>query len=63
MLSPYRNAYEPMNGMRGHGFFVRIDMNSFNLKGISYLDMTVTLRNSQVRIGWSEDGVGWVRMI
>jgi hypothetical protein len=39
VLIPFRNTYEPKNGQRGHGMLTRIDMNSFNLDGISFVDM------------------------
>lgn len=44
-LSPFKNAYEPRNGQRGHGVFARVDMNDFSLNGISFLDLPVTTRN------------------
>jgi hypothetical protein len=44
-LVPYRNAYEPQNGQRGHGLAVRLNMNDFSPTGISILDMPSTTRN------------------
>lgn len=45
VLSPYRNSFEPVNGQRGHGYLARVDMNDFDISGITYLDLTVTPRN------------------
>eukprot|EP01038_Epipyxis_sp_PR26KG_P007496 gene7496-10213_t len=45
ILVPFRNAYEPTNGQRGHGVLTRLNMNDFSLKGIDYIDLTVTTRN------------------
>lgn len=43
-LVPFRNAYEPSNGQRGHGLLTRLDMNSFSLDGIIFLDLPTTTR-------------------
>jgi hypothetical protein len=43
-LVPSRNKYEPQNGNRGHGNFVRINMNEFNLKGVEFIDIPATTR-------------------
>ena len=32
-------------GQRGHGYLTRVDMNNFDIGGITYLDLTVTPRN------------------
>lgn len=32
-------------GQRGHGYLARVDMNDFDISGITYLDLTVTPRN------------------
>eukprot|EP00595_Chromulina_sp_UTEXLB2642_P003248 CAMPEP_0196763190 /NCGR_PEP_ID=MMETSP1095-20130614/3620_1 /TAXON_ID=96789 ORGANISM="Chromulina nebulosa, Strain UTEXLB2642" /NCGR_SAMPLE_ID=MMETSP1095 /ASSEMBLY_ACC=CAM_ASM_000446 /LENGTH=323 /DNA_ID=CAMNT_0042115883 /DNA_START=880 /DNA_END=1851 /DNA_ORIENTATION=+ len=44
-LVPYRNANILYNGQRGHGNFVQIDMNNFELSGVSGVDMTTLTRN------------------
>ena len=44
-LVPYRNRYLPSNGQRGHGNFVRLNMNQFNIYGVDYLDLSTTKRN------------------
>lgn len=44
LLSPYRNTHQPQIGQRGFGLFVRIDMNKFNLDGITILDLTTRIR-------------------
>ena len=44
-LVPYRNSYNPQIGQRGHGFVPRIDMNSFLIQGVQYLDVGSTSRN------------------
>jgi hypothetical protein len=44
ILVPFRNAYEPTNGQRGHGFLTRLNMNQFTSSGVDYLDLTVTTR-------------------
>ena len=46
-LSPYRNSHQPQIGQRGFGYFVRIDMNMFNLAGVDMVDMT-TLARAQI---------------
>mmetsp|Transcript_10360 Transcript_10360/g.15572 ORF Transcript_10360/g.15572 Transcript_10360/m.15572 type:complete len:395 (+) Transcript_10360:306-1490(+) len=43
-LVPFRNAYEPRNGQRGHGVLTRLDMNEFSTKGVDYSDVTVATR-------------------
>ena len=44
-LSPWRNVHEPINGMRGFGLVVRIDLNDFSIDGVKLLDMPSTIRN------------------
>lgn len=44
-LVPFRNAYEPQNGQRGHGNAVRLDMNSFGPSGVKFMDVSSTTRN------------------
>ncbi len=44
-LVPYRNAYEPSNGQRGHGMLTRLNMNDFSLSGVDFLDLTTAQRN------------------
>jgi hypothetical protein len=44
MMVPYRNTYEPKNGQRGHGMLTRVNMNSFNLDGISFVDISNVTR-------------------
>lgn len=44
-LVPYRNAYQPSNGQRGHGVLTRLNMNDFSPSGIDYLDLTSAQRN------------------
>jgi len=46
LLVPYRNAYEPQNGQRGHGNIVRLDMNQFHDldNGVEYMDLSTTIR-------------------
>jgi hypothetical protein len=36
-LVPYRNAFEPKIGQRGHGFVTRVDMNKFDVSGVNYM--------------------------
>ena len=43
-LVPNRNEHEPKNGQRGHGNFVRINMNNFKLDGVEYIDIPATTR-------------------
>jgi hypothetical protein len=43
-LVPFRNAYEPATGQRGHGYLVRIDMNSFNMEGVIFIDVSSAQR-------------------
>lgn len=43
-LCPYRNAYEPQNGQRGHGTLTRLDMNDFSLSGLDYIDLPTAER-------------------
>jgi len=44
-LVPFRNKVELFNGQRGHGNLVRIDMNNFDVGGISVLDLSTTTRS------------------
>lgn len=44
-LVPFRNAHVPSNGQRGHGYIVKVDMNNFELSGVTGLDLPVTTRN------------------
>jgi hypothetical protein len=44
-LVPYRNANILYNGQRGHGNIVKVDMNTFELGGVTALDLTQTTRN------------------
>lgn len=44
-LVPFRNAYEPTNGQRGHGMLTRLNMNDFSAGGVDFIDLTVTTRN------------------
>jgi hypothetical protein len=44
-LVPYRNSYVASNGQRGHGFVIRLNMNSFNQYGVEFMDTTTTTRN------------------
>lgn len=44
-LVPFRNENQLYNGQRGHGNFVKVDMNNFQLSGITGIDLTVTIRN------------------
>jgi len=46
ILVPYRNAYEPQNGQRGHGNVVRLNMNMFHDldNGIEYMDVSSVIR-------------------
>lgn len=41
---PYRNAYEPDNGQRGFGTVARLDMNVFDISGVSFVDMPSSRR-------------------
>lgn len=43
-LVPYRNAHEPQNGQRGHGNFVRVNMNDFSVSGVDGVDLSVVTR-------------------
>ena len=43
-LVPYRNEYKPINGQRGHGNVVRVDMNIYDIDGIDFLDVSLTER-------------------
>lgn len=44
-LVPYRNSYTPSNGQRGHGYVVRLNMNSYSITGVEYFDTSTTTRN------------------
>ena len=44
-LVPFRNENEPINGQRGHGSIVRLDMNNFDVGGVTILPMTGTTRS------------------
>jgi len=44
VLVPFRNAYEPQNGQRGHGLLTRLDMNNFEIEGVDFIDMPTTIR-------------------
>lgn len=44
ILVPFRNAFEPRNGQRGHGSLVRLNMNSFDLSGLEFIDLPTTTR-------------------
>ena len=45
-LTPFRNEHVPINGQRGHGNIVQIDMNDFTgASGITFMDLTKTTRN------------------
>lgn len=43
-LVPFRNAYQPQNGQRGHGIITRLDMNNYGLAGVDYMDIPNTIR-------------------
>ena len=43
-LVPYRNEYKPINGQRGHGNVVRVDLNIYDIDGIDFLDVSKTKR-------------------
>lgn len=43
-LVPYRAAYEPQNGQRGYGKFVRLDLNIFGVNGMTVLNLPETTR-------------------
>ena len=45
ILTPFRNVYEPKNGQRGHGFLTRIDMNNFDVSGVTFLELPAQTRN------------------
>lgn len=43
-LVPYRNSYAPINGQRGHGNIVRVDLNIYDMDGVVFLDASVAQR-------------------
>jgi hypothetical protein len=43
-LVPFRNVYDTRFGNRGHGLLTRVNMNSFNLAGVDFVNLTTTKR-------------------
>ena len=44
ILVPFKNSYEPKNGQRGHGLLTRVDMNAYDVTGISFVDLPQVTR-------------------
>jgi hypothetical protein len=58
-LVPYRNAHEPQIGQRGHGNFVRVDMNDFSVTGVDGVNLAIATR-TQVPSFPDQDLIGFI---
>jgi len=58
ILVPFRNSFSPQNGQRGHGNFVRVDLNQFSLGSTLFLDCATSLR-AQIPSAPDDDLIGF----